>query len=496
MAPLALEDSSTVRARQLRLRNLKQLDIVYPSSVSGSQNYSCEPPLGPIALYSSVPEDRRQQIRFLDSTIISQTEIEQAVTDRRADVVAVSCTAFNYCNALGVAEFAKRHGAIVVFGGIHVTYMRDAILNKMLRGERPVDYLISGYGEPAFGPLLDALENGLPVDGIPNLSYVADGRIIINPIVSPKFSVDPLTVPLDYNAVDLNQYSKNFHGAGNLSSASIVAPIYTQRGCAYIGNRKCTFCSIEEINPKRPAELFEADLYNLIINHNVDHVRINDGDFTLDMDHMSRISDAAERVFEKTGQKPVFHCFTRADEVDYERISILRRLNVVSVFIGYESGSDRMLRSMHKFTTCAQNVEATKLLKAHGIDVICAGFVLGAEGETEETLQETCEFVRELKAIGNTDTLLASPLIPIPGSPAFRRLIEVLKEEDPETARELIAADEFDLEALVGLWNRYLCHVSLDRVLEVCDEIESLFHIGIRYITMHDRNSGLAGKSS
>jgi len=469
-----------------------QVTIVYAESATGSENYSSEPPLGPIALYSAFPAQRRSDVRFLDSTVLSDGLMARGLAESPATVAAFSCTTFNYARSLRLAAVAKQRGTTVIFGGIHVTYLRDAILARMRAGERSIDYLVTGYGEPAFGPLLEAIEGTRPVEGIPNLSYVRNGECVINPSENWRHGVDPLAAPLDYSAIDIERYSRNFHGAGNLAGAKLVAPVYTQRGCAYQGSRKCTFCSIEQINPKRPADLFEADLITLITKHNVDHIRINDGDFTLDRRHMASMATAAERAFAATGKRPVFHCFARADEVDEDRIALLKRLNVVSVFIGYESGSDRMLRSMHKGTTCAQNVDATKRLKQHGIDVVCAGFVLGAEGESEETLQETLRFVRELNAIGNTDTLLASPLIPLPGAPAFQQLLGVLKQKDPGKAAELEAADDFNLPELVELWNRHLCQVPLVRVLDVCDEIESQFRIGIRYIRMQRDAPGRA----
>src|SRR5258708_31759120 len=117
------------------------------------------------------------------------------------------------------------------------------------------------------------------------------------------------------------------------------------------------------MNPRRSAARFEQDIISLVPEHDVDHIRITDGDFTLDIRHMSRMADAAERAFEKTGKRPVFHCFTRADELDEERIAVLKRLNVVSLFIGYESGSNHMLRVMQKHTTPGQNLHAPELFK-------------------------------------------------------------------------------------------------------------------------------------
>jgi magnesium-protoporphyrin IX monomethyl ester (oxidative) cyclase len=461
------------------------IDLVYPASVSGSENYSSEVPLGPVALYSSLPASSRSNVRFLDSTILSQDEIERAVTQRIAKVVALSCTTYNYRNALRVAALAKQNGSYVMCGGIHITYMRDAILRKMECGERPIDFLVTGFGEPAFGTLLTALDDGGSLDAIPNLSFVRNGRAVVNPTRNPRFGADPLRGPLDYSGIDFKQYGENFRPFGNLASARVPGSTFTQRGCAYSGKHKCTFCSIEEMNLHRAPECFEEDVVSLITRHNVDHIRITDADFTLDAHHMSRIADAATRAYDRTGERPVLHCFARSDEIDERRVEILKRLNVVSVLIGYESGSDRMLSAMQKHMTNERNLQATALLKEHGIDVICGGLVLGAEGETESTLSETLQFVKDLKIIGNTASLVASPLIPLPGSICFARLLDKLSKDDPGKFQELSVADDFDLGELIELWNVHMAHVPLVRLVEVSDEIAGMFRVGIRLIEMH-----------
>lgn len=461
------------------------VDLVYPASVSGSENYSSEAPLGPIALYSSLSESLREKVRFLDSTVLSQAEIEQAVTQRKADVVALSCTTYNYSNALRVANLAKANGSYVVCGGIHITHLRDVILTKMQRNERPIDFLVTGYGEPAFGPLLAALSGKGALTDIPNLSFIRDGQVVVNSLSNARFGDDPLTVPLDYSGVNFQRYGENFKPYGNLSATRIPGSTFTQRGCAYSGKRKCSFCSIEEINPRRSPELFEQDVVTLITKHHADHIRITDADFTVDARHMSRMTDAAERAFNKTGQRPLFHCFTRADEIDEERAAILQRLNVVSLFIGYESGSNQMLDVMQKHLNKEQNLRATALLKNYGIDVICGGLVLGAEGESEATLQETLQLVKDLKEIGNTGAIVATPLIPLPGSQCFSNLLKKLSIHDPAKYQDLSVADDFDLEELVVLWNKYESQVPLTRLIEVCDEIAGMFPIGIRLIELH-----------
>jgi anaerobic magnesium-protoporphyrin IX monomethyl ester cyclase len=463
-----------------------KIDLVYPSSSTGSENYSSEPPLGPIALYSSLSELYRRDLRFLDSTILERSEIEKAIFERKANIVALSCTTYNYKNALRIAMLAKANGSFVVLGGIHITHRRDAILTKMLIGERPIDLLVTGYGESAFVSLLAALEKGRSFSEIQNLSYVKDGNVVTNPVISKRNGNDPLSVPLDYSKIDFKKYSENFKPYGNLSLTRIPGSIYTQRGCPYSGNRKCTFCSIEQMNPRRSPELFEQDLTSLITKYNVDHVRITDADFTMDIKHMSRIAEVADRVFKTTGKKPLFHCFARANEITEQKIDILKKLNVVSVLIGYESGSNKMLNVMQKKTTSEENLIATKILKNHGIDVICGGIVLGAEGESEQSLSETMQFIKDLKKIDNTGAVMATPLIPLPGSICFSRLMNDLSKTDPKKYSALINADDFDLEELIELWNIYNCKVSVSRLIEVCNEIENFFPVGIRLIKFHN----------
>jgi len=153
--------------------------------------------------------------------------------------------------------------------------------------------------------------------------------------------------------------------------------------------------------------------------------------------------------------------------------------------IGFESGSDKMLVAMQKNTTRAENIQATKLLKKYGIDVICGGLVIGCEGESEETLTQTLEFIRDIKKIGNTCTMMSTPLIPLPGSICFERLLKKLSEVTTEKYWELFNSDILNLEELVELWNYNFSDVSLSRLIQFCVEVETMFPIGIKLIDLH-----------
>jgi len=462
------------------------VDIIYPGSLTGSENYASEPPLGPLALYSAVPADWRASMRFLDSTLLTDDQIEREMQSKRAAIVALSCTTYNYGNVIRLARVAKQYGAAVVVGGIHITHLRDQVIARMASGERPFDYLIYGAGEPGFSRLLCALEGYGEFAEIPGLVYVRNGSPIANPPARERWRSDPLEAPLDFGQIDFQSYFARFQRFGNLSDITLAAPMFTQRGCVYGGNRKCVFCSIEHANPKVPAKLIEENIVNLVANHGVDHIRISDGDFTVSPSHMSMVANAVERAVARIGKRPTFYCFARADEIDETRIRLLRRINVVAVFIGYESGSDEMLRTMHKFTTVDQNLRATGLLHDAGIDVTCGGLVLGGPGESHHSLRETLSFAKVLSRHENVRSFVATPLIPLPGSPSFEHLLFRLQAVNKSKWRLWRHADDFDIQELVMQWNRYMCRISLDDLLSAAEEIAEFFPIGIKLMRFKD----------
>lgn len=464
------------------------IDLVYPPSVTGSGNYACEPPLGPLALYASLPPRLRDGVRFLDGTLLDQPDIDQALAARPADIVALSCTTYNYPNALELAHAARARGAVVIAGGIHITHLCAQISDLMCAGRRPFDYLLYGSAEPGWTALISSLERGdLPSADIPGLVRIADGKVRTTAPLLSRWHIDPLPTPLDFTPLDLHSYFRRFQRLGRLCDVRLAAPLFTQRGCVYGGDHKCLFCSIEQINPKVPVDLIKANLLHLVRDFGVDHIRLSDADFTASPRHMAGVAHAAEAVSKVTGVRPSFYCFARADEIDATRVALLRRMNCIAVFIGYESGSDRMLAAMQKHTTRAQNLRATELLAAAGIDVTCAGLVLGGPGEDAVSLAETLAFARQLTMFDNVRSLVATPLIPLPGSLAFRRLSARLgvQEEPP-----CVGADLFDPAGLAEAWCKAMCSVSFAELLQVADEIAALIPTGIRLVRFNHQTEG------
>ena len=87
-----------------------------------------------------------------------------------------------------------------------------------------------------------------------------------------------------------------------------------------------------------------------------------------------------------------FNFSVRANLVDDELCEALKKINVVTVGFGAESGSDRILKLLNKGTTVEINQKAINTIHKHGIKVGCS-FIVGSPTETEDDVRNTYEFI-------------------------------------------------------------------------------------------------------
>jgi histone acetyltransferase (RNA polymerase elongator complex component) len=84
--------------------------------------------------------------------------------------------------------------------------------------------------------------------------------------------------------------------------------------------------------------------------------------------------------------------FFRCQFADDEIVQLMKESGCSDVFLGIESGSQKILDNMHKNTTIAKYLKGMELLKKYEID-FTPSFIIGFPGETEQTLQETLQFI-------------------------------------------------------------------------------------------------------
>jgi radical SAM superfamily enzyme YgiQ (UPF0313 family) len=143
-----------------------------------------------------------------------------------------------------------------------------------------------------------------------------------------------------------------------------------------------------------------------------DEIYFDDDTFTIDR---QRVMDICQMILDRGLEKEVeWIAQCRVDTVDREMLEAMKAANCGYILFGVESGSPKMLRRMKKGITLDKVQKAFDLTREVGIKTQ-AFFLFGMPGETQETIQETIDFAKELSA-SSTQFAVA---IPHPGTALY-----------------------------------------------------------------------------
>ena len=136
--------------------------------------------------------------------------------------------------------------------------------------------------------------------------------------------------------------------------------------------------------------------------------------------------------FVENGTVNALRCSTRPDEIDEERVEILKNNHFETVELGVQSMSENLLEKMKRGHSAECVGNAVKLLKKAGIS---AGlqFMTGFPGETDEDVEISCASLSILKP----DFIRIYPFVPLKNTPVFSDLeAGIVKMESVETILE------------------------------------------------------------
>ncbi len=356
--------------------------------------------------------------KFLDSAEIRIIDRNVSVEiDRFApDIVGISFVTVNYSIAKRYAGIGREKGAKVVGGGPHISSAPLTLPPEM-------DVGVVGEGEAALLELVRIFPNRRWEDAeelsrIPGIVFHADdGERKATPGRNP-LSLDDLPLP----ARDL------FHHPGR--------GIITSRGCPY----KCVFCFRAHLERKvryaSPEKVIE-EIIHLVETYRVQHIHIYDDLFNLPEKRFDYIVDAL--VAEGVPKRTSFDGNMRPNLVNDRLATQLKRLNVTGVFLGIESGVQRILSYLKpQVADVAQNERAVRILNGHGI-LTNAGIIIGSPDETKEEIMETLAWIKR-SGLDMFEVLLLTPL---PGTLVWEEAMERnLVSYDMDWSRLDLRADE------------------------------------------------------
>jgi anaerobic magnesium-protoporphyrin IX monomethyl ester cyclase len=356
------------------------------------------PPLGLLYL-SAFLKQSGFSVDVFDSTFEEFTALAARFAAAPGGVVGIYTNLMTRRNVLRIVQAAKLQRWSVVLGGPESANYIEEYLGA------GADVVVTGEGEVTLTELLTVL----PQQGVHRLQSVhgvafrdESGCVVRTPARLRVPDIDSLPFP-DREAIDHHRYLdawKTHHGASSIN-------LITARGCAY----RCNWCShavYGHSHRRRSAGNVADEMQWIIDRYDPDQVWYADDVFTIS--HPWLASYTAE--LERRGIHRPFETITRADRLQNEGAArLLRELGCYRIWIGSESGSQKILDAMQRGVKVEQVRHACRLAHEQGIQV---GMFLmwGYEGEELDDIAATVEHVKQ----SNPDVFFTTVSYPIKGT--------------------------------------------------------------------------------
>jgi len=379
--------------------------------------WAAQQPYAPLgSLYAAaMVRARGYQVAFFDAMLAaSEQEWAEALDRHRPAIAVVYEDSFNYLSkmcllrmreaALTMIDAARQRGVTVIVAG------SDASDHPSIYLDRGAALVVYGEGEVTIVEVLDALtgRSRTPLTAIRGVC-VPNGTSGVHRSAPREFIRDLDAMPLPaWDLVDVQRYRDVWQRRHGYFSMNIA----TTRGCPY----HCNWCAKPIYGQRytvRSPESVAGEIAWLAHTYHPDHLWVADDIFGLKPGWIERFSQLVQA--QRTAVP--FKCLLRADGVSEAVARALASAGCRTVWIGAESGSQKVLDAMEKGTTVEDIHLATQRLRRAGIEV---GFFLqfGYPGETREDIERTLEMVRECRP----DDIGISVSYPLPGTPFFERV--------------------------------------------------------------------------
>jgi len=392
------------------------------------------PPIG--TLYAAaLMQQKEHAVSFFDTMFAyGPEEIIPPLQKNDPDILVIYDDGFNYLTkmcltnmreaAFEMIKFAKQKGCTVIVSSSDSTDHYEQYLHE------GADFILLGEAEQTLTELVAAIEQGLnnflSIAGLAFKQYDPSGIAIVKTVRrSVLKELDTLPFPA-WDLVEIDTYRKMWMKYAGYFSLNMA----TTRGCPF----KCNWCAKpiygNRYNSRSPKNVV-AELKMLRQKFNFDHIWFCDDIFGLKPGWVNEFAN----LIEKENLHFKFKIQARADlllQEDY--IKDLAKAGCENVWMGAESGSQKILDAMDKGTTVEQIYTATQLLKKNSIHP--SFFIqFGYPGETREDILKTINMINELlpHEIG------ISVSYPLPGTVFYERVKNELKAKTNWTDSDELA---------------------------------------------------------
>jgi radical SAM superfamily enzyme YgiQ (UPF0313 family) len=378
------------------------------------------PPLG--TLYAATAlEQAGVSVAVFDPMFVDPINgFLEALETHRPEVVVIYEDDFNFVTKMCLAhmrELACELATMAHLRGVRVVaHGSDATDHPEIYLHHGVDFVLNGEAEQALADLCLNLreprspESGAALQSIPGL-IVRHGSELPMKKPSPNLNWSALPI-VSRDLIDLAPYRDAWKAAHGYFSTNVVA----SRGCPF----QCNWCAKPISGSRfqlRPAASVAVELHLLKTRFGVEHIWFGDDIFALDR----RWVEAFAAAVESLGAPLPFKIQSRADLLSEATVHALKRAGCTEVWMGVESGSEKVLSAMSKGLSVAAVHKARRLLAEAGIRA-CFFLQFGYPGEGWPEICQTIELVRQTRP----DDIGVSVSYPLPGTVFYERVQQQL----------------------------------------------------------------------
>jgi len=299
----------------------------------------------------------------------------------------------------------KKLGLPTFWGGIHPSLCPDQCLH-----EDYVDYVCIGEGEETAIDFTRMLLSEIKPEEVMGISWQEGDQVILNKARPVIKDLDQYW--FDWDLLDITQYFRPYWG-----DRQRVFHIITSRGCPF----KCGFCYIASSTDYRK---WRGHSKEIVINqikefkekYGIDGVFFQDDNFAVRRKRALEIVDEIDM--------PSFFEI-RADNIDEEFAEKLSKTKTREIFMGLESGSDRILQLVQKDATVADMKNAVQVMSNYPDIMLSISIIYAYPGETYKEFLQTCAFVNEMLKLKPNMSITGGFFIPYPGTPLYQKCIDM-----------------------------------------------------------------------
>ena len=370
-------------------------------------------PLG-LLYISAYLEKHHVQHEVFDSTFSDFETFKENLLNKKPKLVGLYTNLMTKLNVLKIIHLIRNESTLndckIILGGPEIRYNAENYLGE------GADVLVVGEGEQTFLELSQSFENtGTLPDDVEGIAFLKDGQLVFTNERALLKDINAIPMPAR-KKIDLALYGnawKKHHGYSMYS-------VSTMRGCPYT----CKWCSRAVYGGsyrRRSPKLVVDELEFLRDNYHPDRIWFVDDVFTISHKWLKEFKD---EILQRKIIIP-FEIITRADRMNEEIIGVLKEAGCFRVWIGAESGSQKIIDAMDRRVEVG--IVRNMIIKTKAAGIEAGTFImLGYPGENKSDIKAT---IRHLK-LSDPSLYTITIAYPIAGTPLYQEVKNTLKTSD------------------------------------------------------------------